>query len=70
MVHHHGALLANTMDTISGLSLYGRIPPTIQVDDVVGLCQGEAEGTRTEGKDEDARTRRTVKAFNLMSTIA
>jgi hypothetical protein len=43
MIDGDGLMLSDSVGAVGGLLLYGRIPPRVEVDDVVGGCEVESE---------------------------
>ena len=55
LVHLHVARLADAEGAVGGLVLHGRVPPAVEVEDVVGARQVEAGAAGLDGEDEQAR---------------
>ena len=51
----HGPRLADAIRAIGGLVLHGRIPPTIEMEHVVGGGEVQSNAAGLERKDEDGR---------------
>ena len=57
MIYSHILLLSDTVGAVCGLSFYGRVPPRIQMDDIVSACQVQPQTTSLE-TDKENRTRK------------
>ena len=49
------AMLTDTVGAVGGLLFDGRVPPRVEMDDVVGSGEVEAYASRLEGDKEDLR---------------
>jgi hypothetical protein len=64
LVHLDIAALADAEGAVRGLVLDGRIPPAVEMKDMVGAGQVEAGPAGLQGKHEDARPCRVLEAFD------
>ena len=69
VVGDDGAGLADAVGAVGGLVLDGGVPPTVVVDDVRGLGEGEAEGAGAEGENEEAGARVAGEGLDLGATL-
>lgn len=69
VVGDNGTRLANAVGAVGGLVLDGGVPPTVVVDDVGGLGEGEAEGAGAEGENEESGAVITGEGLDLGSAL-
>lgn len=69
VVGDDGAGLADAVGAVGGLVLDGGVPPTVVVDDVRGLGEGEAEGAGAEGENEESGAVITGEGLDLGSAL-
>lgn len=69
VVGDNGTRLANAVGAVGGLVLDGGVPPTVVVDDVGGLGEGEAEGAGAKGEDEEAGARVAGEGLDLGAAL-
>lgn len=69
VVGDDGAGLADAVGAVGGLVLDGGVPPTVVVDDVRGLGEGEAEGAGAEGENKESGAVITGEGLDLGSAL-
>ena len=63
MIYSHILLLSDTVGAVCGLLFYGRVPPRIQMDDIVSACQVQPQTTSLE-TDKENRTGSMLKVID------
>ena len=68
MIDGDGLMLSDSVGAVGGLLLYGRIPPRVEVDDVVGGCEVESESACLQTDKEKGATA-VLKGINHIGAL-